>query len=164
LWPPKSRSLAVASGLLNGECVSARLLVGPEHLAGRFAYTKSVPFVRDRCRREQEEEPRQTVPERGHRLYEQARFYDPKGCEPYLTACDTQAPLFWYSEPSTTFAHTPPPKSTIATLSPKSCFQVNFISALLAEHPISERPERSQASCKDRVQTVSRPPPLRAVL
>src|SRR5437764_6362416 len=57
LWPPKSRSLAVASGLLNGECVSARLLVGPEHLAGRFTYTKSLPFVRDRCRGAPDEGP-----------------------------------------------------------------------------------------------------------
>ena len=111
--------------------------------------------------REQEEEPRETFLNEDTD-YEQARFHDPKRCEPYLTACDTQAPLFWYSEPSTTFAHTPPPKSTIATLSPKSCFQVNFISALLAEHPISEWPERSQASWKDRVQTVSGSPPFRA--
>jgi hypothetical protein len=66
-------------------------------------------------------------------------------CEPYLTACDTHAPLFWDSEPSATFAHTPLPNSSIPTLSPNSCFQVNFILALLVEHPISEWPERSQA-------------------
>src|SRR3954447_16637054 len=57
--------------------------------------------------------------------------HDPEGCEPYLTACDTQAPLFWYSEPSTTFAHTPLPNSSTARLSPNRWFQVNFILALL---------------------------------
>jgi len=33
-------------------------------------------------------------------------------------ACDTQAPLFWESEPPLTFAHMPPPKSSSARLSP----------------------------------------------
>src|SRR3954447_26281965 len=111
--------------------------------------------------RKQEEKARGTFLNEGAD-YEQARFHDPKGCERYLTACETQAPLFWCSEPSTTFAHTPPPNSTAATLSSKSCFQVNFILALLAEHPISGWPERFQASRKD-VQTVSGSPPLRAV-
>jgi hypothetical protein len=62
-----------------------------------------------------------------------------------LTTCDSHAPLFWDSEPSAKFAHTPLPNSRITTLSPNSCFQVNFILALLVEHPISEWPERSQA-------------------
>src|SRR5580704_16847345 len=33
-------------------------------------------------------------------------------------ACDTQAPLFWESEPPLTFAHMPPPNSSSARLSP----------------------------------------------
>jgi hypothetical protein len=47
-------------------------------------------------------------------------------CEPYLT-CDAHAPLFWESEPSPTFAHTPLPSNSIATLSPNSSLQVTFI-------------------------------------
>src|SRR4030081_1284860 len=36
---------------------------------------------------------------------------------PYLMACDAHAPLFWDSEPSPTFAQTPLPSNSTATLS-----------------------------------------------
>ena|ERR1700682_161779 len=57
---------------------------------------------------------------------------------PYLMACDAHAPLFWDSEPSPTFAHTPLPSNSTATLSPNSSLQVTFILTLLGwthKHP-----------------------------
>jgi hypothetical protein len=40
-------------------------------------------------------------------------------------ACATHAPLFWTSEPPLTFAHTPLPKSSSATLNPSTSFIFN---------------------------------------
>jgi hypothetical protein len=45
----------------------------------------------------------------------------------YLKLCDAHAPLFWESELSATFAHTPLPSHSTATLSPISSLQVIFI-------------------------------------